>query len=257
MTVPLPQGRAALGSFVLLPSPESAELHARCGYDFLLIDAQHGLFAESALHGLITAVELAGALPIVRVASGDHACIGRALDLGARAVVVPMVSTAAEAASAVAGCRYLPHGRRSYGPIRLLHTGRAAEPVGCFAMVETAEGVADVDAIAATPGLTGVFVGPTDLAISLGLPADHRVEDPVHDGAIQRVADACRRHGIAAAIQTSSAAEAQHRISQGYTLVSLRSDVALLTSASRDIAGSVRTATEHTRLPHRKSAHVT
>lgn len=233
----LAAGGPRYGCFCALADPFAAETLARCGYDWVLVDLQHGMADLADLPGLVTAVEGSGAAPVVRTASADPTQIGRALDLGAWAVVVPMVETAEQAAAAVAATRYAPHGTRSYGPIR----GRAATPPTwdaprCLVMVETATGVKNIEAIAAVPGLLGVLVGPSDLAISLGVDptggADYPLGRGRHHDALAAVALACRSAGVVAAVQTAGPDEARLRAGQGYTLISMRSDWLALRSAA-------------------------
>ena len=172
-----------VGYWVVLDSPTSTERVASVGYDYVCLDGQHGLFGYSGMLAGLTAIDAAGeAVGIVRVGANDAATIGRALDAGAAGVIVPLVNSAEDAARAVAASRYPPVGVRSYGP------GRYSSPVGpllaeindavmVLAMIETAEGLADVEAIAATPGLDGLYIGPSDLTIGLGgaAPGDRSV----------------------------------------------------------------------------------
>ncbi|MGW1554606.1 HpcH/HpaI aldolase family protein [Streptomyces sp. NPDC002346] len=234
----------AFGTFALLPCTAAAEAVAATGFDFVLVDQQHGLAGSDALVPLLQALHAGGTAPVVRVPANDPAWIGKALDSGADAVVVPMVESAQEAERAVRACRYPPHGTRSYGPTRAaLLRGwgiRRLEDTACLVMIETAAGVAQADAIAATKGVDGIFVGPTDLAISLGLGPDVSPGHPAHEQAVQHVLAACQRAGITAGIQTSTAADAAHRAEQGFRIISARSELALLRSAARDLLHGMR-----------------
>jgi 4-hydroxy-2-oxoheptanedioate aldolase len=185
------------------------------GYDWILVDLQHGMAHESGLGSMLPAIEAAGAAPLVRGTSRSGPEIGRVLDLGAWAVVVPMVDSADEAAAAVAATRFGTYGTRSYGPIR----GRAIDSdlPRCLVMIETAAGLASVDEICSVPELLGVLVGPGDLALGLGLAVDYEVGKGLHHEAIARVGDAARAAGVVAAIQTAGADEARLRVEQGFT----------------------------------------
>lgn len=227
-----------IGIFSALADPLAAETLARAGYDWVLIDLQHGMADSAHLPALLQAVEGAGAAPLVRVLDDDAASIGRALDCGAWAVVVPMVESAAQARAAVAASRYAPRGGRSFGPFR----GRAAmdDLPRCLVMIETLAGLSAVDEICATDGLLGVFVGPSDLAISLGVDVDYPLGSGPHHEAVARVAAAARRAGVVAAVQTAGPDEAGLRIRQGYSLVSMRSDWLALRTAVATMRQQVR-----------------
>jgi 4-hydroxy-2-oxoheptanedioate aldolase len=167
----------------------------------------------------------------VRVAGNDAATIGRALDAGAVGVIVPLINTPEEAAKAVAASRYPPVGIRSYGPTRsMLRIGptpaEANDAVIVLAMIETAEGLANVEAIAATPGLDGLYIGPSDLTIGLGgeIPGDPSVAD-TFAAALVRIRRACEDNGIAAGLHTRSGEEAAKWISEGFTLVTVSGDI--------------------------------
>lgn len=210
---------------------------ARLGFDFVLIDLQHGGATFDGLLALLRAIEGSGAAPIVRVPSSDPVQIGRALDFGAWAVVVPMVESAEAAAAAVAATQHAPQGIRSYGPTR---ARAVAEQSGrCFVMVETITGLERVSEIAATKGLLGIFAGPSDLSMSMGLGMPYDLASGPHDSALAAIAKACAAAGIVAAVQTSGGPEARHRAEQGFRLISLRSDLSLMNAAATEILQDV------------------
>src|SRR5690606_39032897 len=158
---------------------------------------------------------------------------------GAQGVVVPLVNNGAEAAAAVAACRYPPAGVRSFGPIRaaLVGTSRDAKTLGesvlCFVMVETREGLNNIDEIAATPGLDGIYIGPADLALGLGLPPDLDKTEPEHVRAVQAILDACREAGIVAGIQCSNGKSGREYAERGFGLVTVAKDTALIQAGAR------------------------
>ncbi len=236
-----------VGYWVGLDSPASTEQVARLGYDYVCLDAQHGLFGYSGMLAALTAVDAAArAVGLVRVGANDPAPIGRALDAGAAGVIVPLVNSAEEAASAVAACRYPPTGVRSFGPGRPLRgAGRALaevdEAVVVLAMIETADGLADVEAIAATPGLDGLYIGPSDLSVALGGAGagDPSVAD-AFEAALARIRRACDDNGIAAGLHTRSGEEAARRVSEGFTFVSVAGDLAHLVAAARTHLAAAR-----------------
>lgn len=187
-------GRTVYAAWIGIGDSLSAELIGSQGYDALILDAQHGGITWENMMPVLQAVELSGARGFVRVPAGDAAQIMRALDLGAEGVIVPMVSDAAQARAAAAATRYPPNGMRSFGSVRNFYgaPGAATEPL-CFVMIETAEAMENLESIAATPGVDGLFVGPVDLALSLGLGVVLQMRDEVLES-IERVVCVCRRH---------------------------------------------------------------
>lgn len=236
-----------LGYWVVLDAPPATERIAGAGYDYVVLDAQHGLLGYTGLlHGLL-AVDAAAAtataphrpVGIVRVESGEPATIGHALDAGAGGVIVPLVSSPAEAAAVVAATRYPPAGVRSFGPMRSgLRIGpepaTSNDSVVVLAMIETAAGLAEVDAIAATPGLDGLYIGPNDLRLALGAPTP---DDPAYDDALAEalaaVRGACDAAGIAAGIFTPSGEVAAQRLREGFTFVTVALDLVHLEQTVR------------------------
>lgn len=230
-----------VGYWVVLDAPPATERIGRAGYDYVVLDAQHGLLGYSGLLAGLTALDAAGgAVGMVRVAANDAAAVGHALDAGAGGVIVPLVSSAEEAAAAVAAARYPPEGIRSYGPMRSgLRIGPAPvdsnAAVLVLAMIETPAGLEQVADIAATTGLDGLYVGPNDLRLAVGgvTPDDPAVQDRL-DAALLAVRDACREARIAAGIFTPSGEVAQQRLAEGFTFVTVASDLTHLEQAARD-----------------------
>jgi 4-hydroxy-2-oxoheptanedioate aldolase len=227
----------------------TAEVMARQGFDALCIDMQHGLTDFGTLWPMLQAVSQTDTVPVVRVPWNDPATIMRALDMGAYAIIVPLVNTAAEAAAAVAACRYPPVGIRSSGPLRAALYGGAGYQAGAndeivvLAMIETKEGLANLDAICATPGLDGVYIGPADLSYALGLPPRGDNPDPVHMATCDRIRDAAHKHGIKACLHCASAAFAAGGVKRGFDLVMLVSDVASMTAGARRQLDDLKAAT--------------
>jgi 4-hydroxy-2-oxoheptanedioate aldolase len=227
----------------------TAELMARQGFDALCVDMQHGLSELSDLLPMLQAISQTDTVPVVRVPWNDPAIIMKALDVGAYGIIVPLVNTAAEAAAAVAACRYPPVGMRSSGPLRAAHYGGAnyqAEANGeivVLAMIETREGLANLDAICATPGLDGVYIGPADLSYALGLPPRGDNPDPRHMETCDRIREAAHRHGIKACLHCQSAAFAAGGVKRGFDLIMLTSDVACLIAGARRQLDDLKAAT--------------
>ncbi|MBF8188603.1 aldolase [Nonomuraea sp. K274] len=228
-----------VGYWVVLDAPVATERLARLGYDYVALDAQHGLIGNAGLLANLMAVDAGGrSVGIVRVESGEPAAIGRALDFGAGGVIVPLVDTAEDAARAVSAARYPAGGRRSYGPMRsMLRIGptpaEADESVLVLAMIETPDGLANLEAICATPGLDGVYVGPSDLCLAVGgrFPNDPDVAG-VFDAALERIRTTAKDAGIAAGIHNVSGDQAARRLAEGFTFVTVASDLVHLEQAA-------------------------
>ncbi|MES4903448.1 MULTISPECIES: aldolase/citrate lyase family protein [unclassified Streptomyces] len=222
-----------IGYWSLLDSPIAAERLARVGYDYLAFDAQHGLFGYQGMLNNLLATDTKGstAVGMVRVEANDLTYIGKALDAGASAVIVPLIDNAQDAADAVAAVRYPPLGRRSYGPMRAqLRIGPnpadTHEQTAVLAMIETADGLANVEEICATPGLDGVYVGPSDLRLAIGgaTSTDPSVQEEFEQALI-RVREAAEAAGIAAGIHNADGASAARRLAEGFTFATVAADV--------------------------------
>lgn len=233
------EGRAAFGLWASMPVTFSAEILAKSGVDYICVDQQHGLMDYTSLVPMFQAVESGGATPITRVLKNDSGLIGKALDAGAWGVIVPLVSAAEEAARAVAACRYPPHGVRSYGPTRAGGVIGSTDPealggeVLCIVMVETREGLDRLDEISATPGLDGIYIGPSDLALSLGLTPTLEVKEKVHVEAVERIREACDQQGIIAGIHSPNGAWAGQHAEAGFDMITVAADASLLSVAAR------------------------
>lgn len=217
----------------------SAEIMARQGFDALCVDLQHGTSELGSILPLLQAISQTDTVPVVRVAWNEPAAIMKALDLGAYGIIVPLVNNAEEAARAVAACRYPPVGIRSSGPVRALHYGgadyvaHANDEIVVMAMIETKEGIANLDAICATPGLDAVYIGPADLSFALGLPPRGDNPDPLHLETCNKILAAAHKHGIKAVMHCASAAFAAGAIKRGFDMVMLTSDLASMIAGAR------------------------
>ncbi len=220
-----PGGRA-VGLWLTIPAPLTAEIAARTGADYVVVDQQHGMVDPPAMAGMLAAIAAGGAVPLVRVGSHDPWVIGHALDLGAAGVIVPLVDSVEEAAAAVAATRYAPEGRRSWGRLR----PGGEEPL-CLVMCETRAGLEAVEEIAAVPGLGGIYVGPSDLSLSLGLTVGGRLEHADVRTAAERVRDACAAAGIVGGLHCLAAEDAARFLAAGFPMVTAGGDTALLAAA--------------------------
>jgi 4-hydroxy-2-oxoheptanedioate aldolase len=234
-------GRMTYGGWVSTADPLAAEYQAAAGFDEITADMQHGAIAIRDLPALFGAIERHGVAPVARVPElGQHA-ISTVLDMGALGVIVPMVETPEETAALVAACRYPPRGRRSAGPTRSIYRAglslEALADVAAIAMVETVRGLENVEAIAAVHGLDGIYVGPGDLAISLGIPVvagdRSEAEARTHSAALERVVAACRAARIVAGIYAGTGARARVYAAQGFQMLTVAWDAGLLEDGAR------------------------
>ncbi len=236
------EGRATLGGWLTIESAFSAELMAHQGFDWLCVDMQHGLIDFGDAVTMLQAISTTDVVPLVRVPWNDPAPIMQALDAGAYGVIVPLVSTAEEAARAVAACRYPPDGIRSSGAARgTLYGGsdyaeHANAEIACVVMIETAEALENLDAILSTPGVDAAYVGPSDLAYALGIEPTGDSAHPRHAAAVAAVLAACLRHGVTPGIHTHSAEYSRRYIEDGFRMVMLGADGRFLRTAASEIA---------------------
>jgi 4-hydroxy-2-oxoheptanedioate aldolase len=239
-------GRSAVNGWVSSASPLAAETLSHAGFDCITVDLQHGMFGVDGAIALIHAVGSGPAMPMARCPSLDPTVIGKLLDAGAYGIICPSVDTADQAAALVAACRYPPTGRRSFGPARgLLYGGpdyvaHADETVLVWAMVESVESVANLDAILAVPGLDGVFIGPNDLALSMGHAPGGAQPVPPVAAAIERIRVTARSAGVRTGIFCASAELAARMIADGWDLVTPGNDMSILASAAAQRVATAR-----------------
>jgi 4-hydroxy-2-oxoheptanedioate aldolase len=232
----------AFGLWAGIANSFTAEAAARAGYEYVCVDLQHGLSNEATVVPMFQAIQAGGAVPLARLAWNEPWLIMRALDLGAAGVILPLIDSAADAARGVESCRYPPHGRRSFGPVRADITmgSTAPEDLGgdalCLAMIETRDGLDNLDEIAATPGLDGLYIGPSDLSLALGLRPGGIVDEPGEDRralseAIDRIRKACAANGIIAGMHCAGGRAAQRYAESGFKLITVGTDAAMLRTA--------------------------
>nr|WP_239028524.1 aldolase/citrate lyase family protein [Pseudonocardia acidicola] len=217
-----------------LPGSATAELIGAIGFDFVCIDTQHGLIGDDALLPMLQALSATATPALVRVPWNEPAPISRALDRGAAGVIVPLVNSADEARRAVAACHYPPRGARSFGPTRVNWrdaTGPAADPA-CIVMIETMQAVSALPAILDVDGVDAVFVGPSDLALSAGLPTGAQGGGPEYDALLRAIVDPCREHGVPVGIYSASAEHVRRFRGLGFTWCAGPSEASMLWAAA-------------------------
>lgn len=245
-------GTPVLHGWLSIGNPFTAEIMAAQGYDAISVDLQHGALDYSALLPMFQAMRASGVALGARVPWLEPGIIMKVLDAGAMNVICPMISTAEQAAEFVSYLRYPPDGQRSFGPTRAgiampgYGAGMNREVVG-LAMIETAEGVENLEAIAATPGLDGIYVGPSDLTLGTQqgrLPPALDREEPEMIELIQRIVQVCHANGIKACLHCGTADYAAKAVGWGYDLTTVGGDSRLLSAAAaasvkrfRDLTG--------------------
>jgi 4-hydroxy-2-oxoheptanedioate aldolase len=240
------EGRTAIGGWLSIPSSFTAEAMAHQGFDWLCVDMQHGLIEYKDSVTMMQAISTTETVPIVRVPWNDPWQIMKALDAGAYGVIVPLVNSRADAEAAVAACRYPPDGIRSSGPTRAVIYGgsdyqeHANDEVLCICMIETRQGIDNLEDICRVPGLDALYIGPADLSLALGLPPRADVEEPVHLDTVTRIRETAHRAGIHAGMHCAGAQFATKKVQDGFDLVMLTSDIACLNRAAADQLSSLR-----------------
>jgi 4-hydroxy-2-oxoheptanedioate aldolase len=235
------EGRPVINGWCSIGSAFVAEAMASQGWDALTIDTQHGVIGYSEMLAMLQAVSASGVTPLVRVSWNAPGEIMRALDAGAYGVICPMINSRAECEAFVGACRYPPAGYRSYGPTRAAVYAGADYAQGAnaemlaFAMIETAEGLANVEEIVATPGLDGVYIGPSDLSLSLGGQPSQDSQDHTLLAAFDRILAACKAAGVRVGVHTTSVAYSQQMLARGFDLVTVGADMRYLMSARREV----------------------
>jgi 4-hydroxy-2-oxoheptanedioate aldolase len=239
-------GQCVVNGWLAIPSSFSAEVMAHCGWDSLCIDIQHGLVDYQTATTMMQAISTTSVTPIVRVPWNDPAIIMKCLDAGAYGVICPLVNNADDASRFVGACRYPPLGYRSLGPIRAQIYGgsdyaiKANDEILALAMIETTEGLANLDAILAVAGLDGIYIGPADLSLSLGLPGRLDPIDPKAVSAIEMILVKCKSAGRRCGIHTGSIDYARDMIKKGFDFVTILRDNRILTQAAESIVRSLK-----------------
>ena len=231
-------GETVYSGWCGLPYPIVAETLARDGFSAVTIESQHGLWDTGGILNGIAAVRQGGAAPIVRVPLNDFALVSRSLDFGAEGIIAPMINTAADARAFAAAAKYPPVGERSWGPHRVtslagltdqsVYLREANDNVITLAMIETRTALANVQAIVETPGIDGLFLGPSDLSIAL---SDGKSLDPLSkdvEREFDRIVAACQQAGKVPGAFCHTAERAAALKKRGMRFLAVMSDIAML-----------------------------
>ena len=243
----LAAGKPLFGLWQALANPYTADICARLGFDWLLFDGEHSPNTAQTLLGQLQASEPHGAEPIARVPSADPVAIKQYLDLGFRTLLVPMIDTAEQAEAVVAATRYPPEGVRGVASAtaRAAHFGllpdylpKAAEGLTVIVQIESRKALENIEAIAAVPGVDALFVGPADLAASLG-----HLGNPGHaevQAAVAEAKAAITRAGKPAGIFALSLQDARERAGQGFAFIAAGTDIGLLVKGGKALLEALR-----------------
>jgi len=249
-------GGTVLNGWLAIANSYSAEMMAHQGFDSVTIDLQHGPVDFQAAVGMLQAISTTPAVPMVRVPHNEPILTLKLLDAGAYGVICPMINSRAEAEALVSACRYPPRGTRSMGPNRAVLYGgadywqHANDEILLFAMVETRQAVGNLDDIVSVDGIDGVYVGPSDLSMSVGKAPSLDPQDPDVLGMIKTICEGTRKRGKIAGVHTDGAKTAVRRFGEGYQLCTLLNDARLLANAAsaavREARGQVPQAAPKT-----------
>ena len=233
-------GKAVVNGWLAIPSGFSAEVMAQCGFDAVTVDMQHGVQDYQSMVQCFQAMQAHPVTPMVRVPWNEPGIIGKALDGGAMGIICPMINTKKEAENLVQYCKYPMLGTRSNGPIRAGMYGEATsyqatanDETLCIPMIETKTAIKNIDAILDVEGIAGIYVGPSDLGLSYGLPPKLDRDEPEILKIYDKLLKACQKAGIYAGIHTSGASDAAKCIARGFRLTTLANDSGLMATYAK------------------------
>jgi 4-hydroxy-2-oxoheptanedioate aldolase len=240
------KGGAVINGWLGIPSSVAAENMAQANWDALTVDLQHGHVDYQVGITMLQAIATTNTTPLTRVPWCEPGIIMKMLDAGAYGIICPMINTRAECEAFVGACRYPPRGYRSFGPVRATwyagadYFKHANETLITMAMIETKQAMENLDEILSVPGLDSLYIGPNDLAISLGYPPSGVPTDKVVLGAIKTIVAGAKKHGVYAGIHCGSTQMAKEMIAQGFQFVTLLADNAFLASAAKSAVAEMR-----------------
>jgi len=241
----LESGGTVINGWLGIPSSASAENMAQANWDSLTVDLQHGLVDYQAAVSMFQAITTTPTIPLARVPWLEPGIIMKLLDAGAYGIVCPMINSRKECEAFVGACRYAPVGYRSFGPVRAAwyagadYWQHANDTVLTMAMIETQKAVDEIDDILSVPGLDAIYVGPSDLALSIGCRPGAPPDDKVIE-ITKVIAASAKRHGVYAGIHCSSTEMANEMIGFGYQFITMLSDNALLGAAAKKAVAELR-----------------
>ncbi|MEP7281256.1 MAG: aldolase/citrate lyase family protein [Rubrivivax sp.] len=241
--------QTAVNGWLAVPNSFSAEVMAHQGWDTLTIDLQHGVVDYAAMVTMLQAISATPTVPVVRVPWLEPGILMKTLDAGAYGVICPMINTREDAQRLVAWTSYAPRGTRSFGPVRALLYGGADYPqhandtIVRFAMIETAQALDNLDDILSVEGLDAIYIGPSDLSLSLGCRPVFDDVDAKAAEAIAHILERATAHGLKAGIHNGVPEGALARSQMGFRFVTVSSDARLLAAGSQQILARMRPGT--------------
>lgn len=242
-------GGTAVNGWLAIPSGFATELMAQAGWDSLTVDLQHGLQDYMSMLHCFQAMQPHAVMPMVRVPSNEPGIIGKAMDAGALGVICPLINTAEQAQAFVSAALYPPAGQRSNGPARAAIYGpkagyqkTATEDTVRIVMIETQQALDNLDAILAVPGVDAIYVGPSDLGFSLGLPPILDREEPQILQIYERLVRATQERGLAAGIHCLTPAYGRRMIEMGFRMITTGADSAFVGNGARAAVAATRAA---------------
>jgi 4-hydroxy-2-oxoheptanedioate aldolase len=242
-------GKACVNGWLAIPSGFAAEVMAQCGWDTVTVDMQHGVQDYQSMVQCFQAMQAHPVTPLVRVPWNEPGIIGKVLDGGAMGVICPMINNATEARALADACLYPPMGKRSNGPIRAAMYGEASayqstanDEIMIIPMIETREGIDNIDEILQVPGISGIYIGPSDMGLSLGMIPTLDREEPNILAIYENLLASCKKHGKFAGLHNGTAAYAAKMIGMGFQLVTIANDSGLMAKAAKEAVATVRSS---------------
>lgn len=252
----LKRNEITFGVTLGIGAPEVSEALGNLGLDWINFDMQHTSLDTETVQAMIQALSYSKTVPIVRVISNDLGLINRALDIGAHAVIVPLVNSSQDAERAVSSAMYPPKGVRSYGPRRPAlrdpdYVNTANQEVMVIPQIETQQALENLEEILSTDGIDAAFVGPNDLSMSLGV--FRKFDSPEFLKAVERFVSACEAHGVAPGL-LAPAGPVERSVRQGFKLISIGGDLGILASGVTDLLAKARSSTvgSEKRIPEKR-----
>jgi 4-hydroxy-2-oxoheptanedioate aldolase len=243
----LAAGKAAVNGWLAIPSGFSAEVMAQCGWDSVTVDMQHGVQDYQSMVQCFQAMQAHPVTPLVRVPWNEPGIIGKCLDGGAWGIICPMVNNAAEAKALADACMYPPLGKRSNGPIRAAQYGVASsyqtianDEVLVIPMIETQDGINNIEEILAVPGISGIYIGPSDMGLALGMVPKLDREEPNILAIYETLLAACRKYGKFAGLHNGTGSYAARMFKMGFQFATIANDSGLMANAARAAVAQAR-----------------
>ncbi len=232
-------GKPVVNGWLAIPSGFTAEVMAQAGWDSLTVDIQHGLQDYMSMVACFQGMQPHGVTPMVRVPWNEPGIIGKVLDGGAKGVICPMVNTEAEARALVSYCRYPNKGTRSFGPIRsgiygaAADTNAANDDVLVIPMIETKTAVENLEAIVNVPGVDAIYIGPSDLSLSLGMAPLQDRQEPEFLAVLDKIRNTAQAAGVKVGIHTMTGAYTKQMFERGFNLATIMNDSGLMLTAAK------------------------